>query len=336
MPCASRIFERRPAQRSGAAAAAIIVVLLLALASSTHSVLAQAARTIRVVVSVPPGGAIDALVRILADEIGRSTGQIIVIESRPGAGGVIAAEAVVRAAPDGNTLLINTQGMLINAMLRKLSFDPLTSFEPICNLVTSPLVLAVNSASPYRTLAELIAAAGARPAELLVASVGPHTTQHIAIERLKREAGVNLTYVPFPGGAPAVNAVLGQHVTAVLQNYQEVKGQLEAGTLRPLATTSARRIEPLPALPTVAESGFAGFEAEGWFGLVAPAKTPPATVAQLVSSFSRAIEAPEVRAKLALQALYPDGRCGSAFATHLRRQSDEYARMIHELNIKGE
>ena len=336
MHCASRISDRRPTKRSGAAAAAIIIILLIAAAAVTRSAWAQTARTIRVVVSVPPGGAIDALVRILADEIARANGQTIIIESRPGAGGVIAAEAVARATPDGNTLLINTQGMLINAMLRKVSFDPLLSFEPICNLVTSPLVLAVNSVSPYRTLSELIAAARARPGELSAASVGPHTTLHIAIERLKRDAGVNITYVPFSGGAPAVNALLGQHVTAVLQNYQEVKGQLDAGSLRALATTSARRIEPLPALPTVAESGFPGFEAEGWFGLVAPAKTPPAIMAQLVGSFSRALEAPEVKAKLALQALYPDQRCGSAFATHLRRQSDEYAHMIRELNMKGE
>jgi tripartite-type tricarboxylate transporter receptor subunit TctC len=312
-----------------------LLAVFFAAAASTCA-LAQTARTIRVVVSVPAGGAIDALVRILADEIARTSGQTIVIESRPGAGSVIAAEAVARAAPDGNTLLINTQGMLINAILRKVNFDPLLSFEPICNLVTSPLVLAVNSASPYRTLADLIAAARARPAALSVASVGPHSTLHIAIERLKRQAGIELTYVPFPGGAPAINALLGQHVTAVLQNYQEVKGQLDAGSLRALATASARRIEPLPELPTIAESGFPGFEAEGWFGLVAPAKTPPATVAQLVGTFSRAVEAPEVKAKLALQALYSDPRCGSAFAAHIRRQSDEYARMIRELNIKGE
>jgi tripartite-type tricarboxylate transporter receptor subunit TctC len=326
MRCASRIFS----------AAAILVTLGLALVASKVTSWAQVARTIRIVVSVPAGGAIDSLARILADEIARSSGQTIIIDSRPGGGGVIAAEAVARAAPDGNTLLINTQGMLINAVLRKVSFDPLSSFEPICNLVTSPLVLAVNSASPYRTLAELIAAARAKPEELSAASVGPHSTLHIAIEQLKQRAGVNLTYVPFQGGAPAVNALLGQHVTAVLQNYQEVKGQLDAGSLRALATTSAQRIAPLPELPTIAESGFPGFEAEGWFGLVAPAKTPPATVAQLVGAFSRALEAPEVKAKLALQALYPDARCGAAFAAHIRRQSDEYARVIGELNIKGE
>jgi tripartite-type tricarboxylate transporter receptor subunit TctC len=316
--------------------AAMLLLAVFFAVSATTPALAQTARTIRVVVSVPAGGAIDALVRILADEIARTTGQTIVIDSRPGAGGVIAAEAVARAAPDGNTLLINTQGMLINAILRKVSFDPLTSFEPICNLVTSPLVLVVNSASPYRTLADLVAAARAKPGELSAASVGPHSTLHIAIERLKREAGVNLIYVPFQGGAPAVNALLGQHVTAVLQNYQEVKGQLDAGSLRALATASARRIEPLPELPTIAELGFPRFEAEGWFGLVAPAKMPPATATQLVGMFSRALEAPGVKAKLALQALYPDARCGSEFAAHIRRQSDEYAHMIRELNIKGE
>ena len=313
-----------------------MVAALIASAATTPSLWGQAARTIRIVVSVPAGGAIDSLVRILADEIGRTSGQTIIIDSRPGGGGVIAAEAVARAAPDGNTLLINTNGMIVNALLRKVSFDPLTSFEPICKLVTSPLVLVVNSASPYRTLAELVAGARAKPGELSFASVGPHSTQHLAIERFKRQAGIDITYVPYPGGAPAINALLGQHVTAVLQNYQEVKAQLDAGSLRAIVVPSARRIEPLPELPTIAESGFPDFDAEVWFGLVAPVKTPPAIVAQLVDSFSRAVEAPEVKPKLAVQALYPDPRCGSEFAAHLRRQSDDYVQMVRALNIKGE
>jgi len=318
-----------------ATGAAVLVALGLAAATVDHA-LAQSARTIRVVVSVPAGGAIDTLVRILADEIARTNGQTIVVESRPGAGGVIAAEAVARAAPDGSTLLVNTNGMLINALLRKVNFDPLTSYEPICYLVSSPQVIVVNSASPHRTLADLLAAAREKPAGLSFASVGPNTTQHIAIERLKRLAGVNMTYVPFTGGAPAINALMGQHVTAALQNYLEVRGQLNAGTLRALAGVSARRVEPLPDLPTVAESGYPGFDAEVWFGLVAPARTPTETVAQLVGSFSRALEAPEVRTKLAAQALYPDPRCGSAFAAHIRRQSEDYARLIRDLGIKAD
>jgi tripartite-type tricarboxylate transporter receptor subunit TctC len=296
----------------------------------------QAARTIRVVISVPPGGAIDTLVRVLADHIGKSHGPTIIVETRPGAGGVIAAEAVARATPDGNTLLINTNGMLINAILRKVNFDPLTSYEPICYLVNSPQVVVVNSASPYRTLADFIDAGRAKPAELSIASVGPHTTQHIAIERLKRLAGVNITYVPFTGGTPAINALLGQHVTAALQNYIEVSGQLSAGTLRALASATAQRIAPLPDLPTIAEQGFKDFDAEVWFGLVAPAKTPPDSVKQLIGWFSEALETPDVKAKLAVQALYPNPVCGGAFAGHIKRQSEEYARLIHDLNIKGE
>jgi tripartite-type tricarboxylate transporter receptor subunit TctC len=326
----------RPSLWRAIGALMIGALAVLGLGTGHHAASAQGARTIRVVVSVPTGGTIDTLVRILADHIGKVNGHTLIVESRPGAGGVIAAEAVARAAPDGNTLLINTNGMVINAILRKVNFDPLTSFEPICYLVSSPQVLVVNSASPYQTLGDLFAAARARPAELSLASVGPNTTQHIAIERLKRQAKINMTYVPFTGGAPAINALVGQHVTAALQNYHDVRGQLSAGTLRALATATARRIEPLPDLPTIAEQGYQDFDAEVWFGLVAPARTPTETVAQLVGWFSRALEAPEVKDKLAVQALYPSPRCGSAFAAHIRRQSDEFRRLIGELNLKGE
>ena len=140
--------------------------------------------------------------------------------------------------------------MMISSKIRKVNFDPLTSYEPICNLVSSPLVIVVNSDSPYRTFGDLFDAARAKPGELSLASVGPLTTQHIAIEKLKRLAKVDLTYVPFTGGAPAINALLGGHITAVLQNYSEAGEQLNAGKLRALATPSTKRIEPLPDLPT--------------------------------------------------------------------------------------
>lgn len=295
----------------------------------------QSARTIRIVISVPPGGTIDTLSRVLADHVGKTNGQTVIIESKPGAGGIIAAETAARAAPDGNTLLVNTNGMLINAQLRKVSFDPVTSFEPLCYLVRSPQVIAVNAGSPYRTLADLIEAARAKPAELSIASVGPNTTQHIAIEQLKRRAGVNLTYVPYTGGAPAINALLGGHITAVLQNYSEIGEQLRAGKLRALATPAPNRIEPLPDLPTVAESGYKDFAAEVWFGLVTTGRTPGEAVAQLTGWFGAALRAPDVKAKLVGQGLYPNPVCGPEFATHIRGQSEEYARVIRELNLKG-
>jgi tripartite-type tricarboxylate transporter receptor subunit TctC len=214
---------------------------------------AQGARTVKVVISVPPGGTIDFLVRVLADHIGKANGQTVIVESKPGASGIIAAETVARAAPDGATLLVNTNGMIIASYLRKVSFDPLTSFEPICFLVSSPQVLVVNAASPYRSFTEFVAAARADPGALSIATVGPNTTQHLAVERLKRRAGVNLTYVPFTGGAPAINALLGNHVTAVLQNFSEIGPQLKAGTLRarsprprPSASSRCRSCRPSP------------------------------------------------------------------------------------------
>jgi tripartite-type tricarboxylate transporter receptor subunit TctC len=296
----------------------------------------QAGRTIRIILSVPPGGSIDTMARILADYITSTRGQSIVIESRPGAGGVIAAEAVARAPADGTTLLSNNNGMIISAILRKVNYDPLTSFAPICDLVTTPQLIVVHSATAYRSLAELVEAARAKPGELSIASVGPNTTQHIGIERFKRLAQADLTYVPYPGGAPTVNALLGAHVSAAVLNWSEIGEQVTAGVVRPLATMALHRIEPLPELPTVAESGYPDFETDVWFGLVAPAKTPHETIAQLIDWFSAALAAPEVRAKLTALALYPDRKCGAEFDAHIRRQVDLYRRLIRELNIKGE
>ena len=309
----------------------------LALVVPDHPAWSQAARTIRVVITVPPGGSIDTLFRILADQIGSTRGQTIIVESRPGAGGIIGAELVARAAPDGNTLLSNNNGVIISSILRKVNYDPLTSFEPICYLVTTPQIIVVNSASPYRTLAELVDAARSKPGELSIASVGPNTTQHIAgIERFKRLARVNLTYVPYPGGAPTVNALLGQHVTSAVLNWSEIGEQVTAGKVRALATMSLQRIEPLPDLPTIAESGYSDFETDVWFGLVAPAKTPNETVSQLIDWFREALLAPQVKAKLTTLALYPKPRCGADFGAHLRRQHELFTQMIRDLGIKTE
>jgi tripartite-type tricarboxylate transporter receptor subunit TctC len=312
---------------------ALGALALASLAPAADPARSQGARPIRLIISVPPGGSIDLLVRVLADHISTTKGQSIIVESRPGAGGVIAAEAVARAPPDGGTLLINNNGMIISAILRKVNYDPRASFEPICYLVTTPQI---NGASPYRTLAELVEAARKKPGELSIASVGPNTTQHIGIERFKRLARANLTYVPYPGGAPAVSALLGAHVTSAVLNWSEIGEQLIAGKARALATMALQRIEPLPDLPTVAESGYPDFETDVWFGLVAPAKTPRETIAQLIEWFSAALFAPEVKAKLTAQALYPNPKCGAEFEAHIARQSDLYGRLIRELNIKAE
>jgi tripartite-type tricarboxylate transporter receptor subunit TctC len=278
----------------------------------------------------------DILARALTEQIVLAQGRTMVVENRPGGGSAIGTEAAARAAPDGNTVLMLANSFVINPHLKKLNYDPLTSFEPICYLARTPNVFAVNTLSPHRTLGDLLSAARMKPGDLTLASVGPATTQHIAIEVFKRAANVSMTYVPFPGDAPAVNALLGEHVTAILATNTAVSGQVQAGKLRVVAVASRSRIESLPDLPTVAESGFRDYEADVWFGLVAPAKTPKDMVSQLAGWFSAAMRVPEVKAKLVTLGLLPVGTCGEDFAVHLRKQYDEYGRVIREAGIKVE
>ena len=313
-----------------------LAVGILLVTLSGHSARSQAAITIKVVVPFSPGGVVDFVARVLAEQVGRAQGQTVLIENRPGAGGAIGAEAVSHAAPDGNTLLMAFPDLLIASHLRKLNYDPLTSFEPICNLVSYPTVIAVNSASPYRTLADLLDAARAKPGELALASIGPATAYQIAFELLKRAAKVDMTFIPYPGGAPALNALLGEHVTSLFRSYSTMAEQLKAGKLRALATWSRTRIEPLPEVPTVAESGYEDYEMDEWNGVLAPARTPKNVVSQLAEWFSAALQAPEVKPKLVAQGLYPVGMCGADFGALLRKQYDDFGRVIREANIKAE
>jgi len=294
----------------------------------------QTAATIKIVVPSTPGGGADILARMLAEQISRTQGVTMIVENRPGAGNTIGTEAASRAAPDGNTLLINTPEFVINSHLRKLNYDPLTSFEPICYLVRSPQLLVVNSASPYRKLADLLDAARAKPGELTLASTGPASSPHIAIEALKRAAGVNITYVPYQGSTPAVNALLGEHLTAVVASYPNVAEQVRSGKLRALATFSRTRIEQMPQVPTVVESGFKDFDADIWFGVVAPAKTSNDVTAREAGWFRAALQVPDVKSKLVAQGLFPVESCGAEFGAFMRKQYDDYGRAIREANIK--
>jgi tripartite-type tricarboxylate transporter receptor subunit TctC len=313
---------------------ALLAVLLIALHG--HGATSQTPRGIKIVVPFPPGGGTDILARLLGDQISRAQWATVVIENRPGAGSVIGTEAVSRAAPDGNTVLVVSNSFVINPILKKLNYDPLASFEPICNLVRTPQLVAVNSMSAYHSLADLLSAARSKPGALTLASVGPGTAQHIGFEMFKRRANVSINYVPYSGNAPAVNALLGNHVTSVLVNYPEAAEHLHSGKLRALATASLARIDALPDVPTIAESGFKDYEAETWIGAVVPAKTPNKTIRELASWFTMAMEVPEVRSKLVNLGLYSVGKCGPEFAAHLHKQSTEYARVIRESGIAAE
>jgi tripartite-type tricarboxylate transporter receptor subunit TctC len=313
---------------------ALVSVLMLTLPS--NSAWPQATRTIKVVVPFTPGGPSDTLTRVLADQIRRAQGATVVIENRPGASSVIGTEAVSRAVPDGSTVLIVSNSFVINPHLRKLSYDPLTSFEPICYLVRSPQVIVVNGGSPYRTIPDLRNAAQASPGSLTLASFGPASSTHIAFEMFKRAADVDMTFVPYPGMAPAVNALLGEHVTSAWVDYSAVAEQVKAGRLRVVAAAARTRIEALPDAPTLAEAGYADVEVDAGFGLVAPAKTPRDKVSDLAGWFTAALREPEIKARLTTLGLEPVGMCGAEFGALLRKQDEEYGRAIREANIRAE
>jgi tripartite-type tricarboxylate transporter receptor subunit TctC len=318
------------------AAAFAGVLTLSSLAVSTEGAHAQSGRTVRIVVPYTPGSGPDILSRLMAEQVGRTQGATVVVENRPGGGTLVGTEAAARAAPDGGTVLLVANSFVVNPVLKKQNYDPLTSFEPICQLAATPIVLVVAGSSPYRTLADLLAAARAKPGELSLASGGPGSSLHIAFEVLKRAAGINMTYVPYGGTAPAINALMGGHVTSVFADYPTVVEQLKSGTLRALLTTSQERAEPLPDVPTLAETGLSRYEADIFYGVVAPAKTPADIVTQLSAWFTAATQTSDMKPKLAQQGLFPTSRCGGEFAAYLRKQVDEYGRIVREANIKME
>ena len=296
----------------------------------------QSGRTIKLIVPVPAGASTDFVARLMADQVSQTHGVTVVIENRAGAGGMIGTEAASRAAPDGNTLLITGNTYLLDAQTRKANYHPVTGFEPICYLAMSPAVLVVNSASPYRTLAELLDAARAKPGELSMASIGPGSTFQMAFAMFTAAAGVKMTFVPYAGSAPAINAVLGQHVTSGFAGYAVVSEQIKGDMLRPLAVATLRRVDPLPDVPTFDESGFKGLEVDNWFGVIAPAGTARETVNELAGWFAAALKVPEVKAKLALQGLYPVGLCGAEFAEFARKRYDAYGEAIRATGLKAQ
>jgi tripartite-type tricarboxylate transporter receptor subunit TctC len=295
---------------------------------------AQAPQT-RIVVPYTPGSGPDILSRLMANEIGRTEGATVLVENKPGGGTLVGTELVARAPPDGATVLLVGNSFAVNPAFKKGSYS-LASFAPVCYLASTPLVLVVKGDSPYRTLDDLIAAARAKPGDLSLASGGPASALHVAFEVVRRAAGVTMTYVPYGGTAPAINALMGGHVTSVFADYPTVVSQLQSGALRGLVTTSPARVKPLPDVPTLTETGLAKYEAEIFYGIVAPAETPRDALARLSDWFLAALKAPDIQPKLEAQGLFAVGRCGAPFGDFLRKQVDEYARIIQEAGIKAE
>jgi tripartite-type tricarboxylate transporter receptor subunit TctC len=315
---------------------AMAAATILAVAQPGHDAWSQTTRPINIVVPYNPGGPQDTLARLLAEDVSRAQGRAIVVENRPGASTAIGVEAISRARPDGNSLLIVGNSIIFTPYIRKVNYDALTSLVPVCNLARFPIVILVNSTSPYRTLLDLLNAARSKPGALTFASFGPATPEQVSFGMLERIAKVAMTFVPYPGYAPAVNALLGDHVTSVLADYSASAQQVDAGKLHALATLSRIRIEALPDVPTMGDLGYKEIEFEPWSGLFAPANTPKEKIAELASWFTATLRRPEVVAKLVGQGFYPVGSCGTDFSALVQKQYSDYGRAISELGFKPE
>lgn len=303
----------------------------LSIVMAGNAALAQG-RTIRIVVPYTPGSGPDITSRLMAEQITKTQGVNMVVENRPGAGTVIGTELVARAAPDGNTLVVVANSFVINPAVGRGNYTVQGSFEPVCQLAATPMVLVVQGSSPIKTLPDLVAEAKA--GKVVFASGGPASSLHIAIEILKGAQKLDSSYVPYGGTAPAINALLGNHVQAVWADFPTVVNHIKAGTVRPLVTTSAGPISELPGVPTLNSTGLAKHEADIFYGIMAPSKTPPEAIAQLAGWFEAAMKDPDIRPKLAQQGLFPALKCGAAFASFMKNLTDDYTRVVKEANIK--
>lgn len=309
--------------------------LLLATVLACAPALAQAPRRMTIVVPFAAGGGIDIFARLMSDGITRNGGASVVIENRPGASSMIGSSYVARAAPDGATVLLTSNSTLIAPTLRKSDFDPRRDLKPVCNLAESAQVIAVGANSPYRTLADLVAAARKDPGALTIGSNGPASTQHFGAEMFKHAAGVDMIYVPYNGGAPAVNALVGGQVAAIVANLTEVHSQIAAGQLRALATSSSKRIASEPDLPTTRESGL-DFDVASWHGVAVPAQSSAEVVERTRDVFMNALATPEVREKLAAAKYTPTGVCGAPVDEFWRTQIKSIGDIAATAGIKLE
>jgi tripartite-type tricarboxylate transporter receptor subunit TctC len=315
--------------RTAAVAAFMVAAAAAASAQSFPS------RPVHIFVAYPAGGGVDVLTRTLGDVVSRQWGQSVVVENRPGAGGVIASQAVVTSAPDGYTLIMVASGHATNPLLYpKIPYDTFKDFTPISLLASSPNILLVRADSPFKTMADLIAAAKAKPGSLSFAHAGTGTSTHLAGELLKSLAKIDLNAIPYKGGAPSINDLLGGQIPMSFNNGPESVGQLEAGTLRALAVTTADRAPFLPNVPSMSEA-VPGYDTGVWWGLLGPANMPPDVLAKLSHDFVAALNTDAVKERLGKLGALPIGSSPQHDA-RIHADYDKWGPIIKAAGMKAE
>ncbi len=325
-------MSRNPNRRTVVAAAAASALL-----AAVGRAVAQAfpGKPIKLIVGFAPGGAVDIIARAVGQQIGATLGQPVVVDNRPGAGTNIAMRALIDSPADGHTLMLTANSIAANpALYQPAPFDPARDVTPIALVGRVPVVIAANAAGGPESIAKLIAASKTKANSVSYGSPGNGSTPHLAVELFARAAGVDLLHVPYKGGAPAINDVLAGHIQAVAVNALEVQPHVKSGKLRVLTVLSPTRTAIFPDVPSIAEAGFAGFEASVWYGFIGPAGMPPAVVAQLHAAIQKALTVPEVRDRLVNAGGEVQPGPTERLTQLIASEQARYARLIREASIK--
>ena len=318
--------------------ALLIAAIALLAAGSAQAQSGYPNHAVTMVVGFAPGGGTDAVARILAKSLSESLGQQVVVENRAGAGGNIATDYVAHAAPDGYTILLGSVGSLAVAphVIANLGYSPLRDFAPITMAVVFSNVLVVQASMPIQTLADFVKLAKDKPGTITFGSSGILGAGHLAGELLKIRANIDIVHVPYKGGGPAMQGMLGGQVTSIFATPVSSGGQVKAGKIRAIATTGPKRAALLPDVPTVAESGYPGFEAMNWYAYVAPAKTPKDIVERLNRELVKALNDPTVAELLHKQGLEPSPSSPAKLAQYMEREYETWGKVVKQAGIKAQ
>jgi tripartite-type tricarboxylate transporter receptor subunit TctC len=337
MPLATAPRTAPPANPSRRALTVALACLPMAASSGLRAQSPWPARPLRLIVPFAAGGGNDAVARTIGERLSQTLGQRVVVDNRGGAGGVVGAELAARAEADGYTLFLGGVGShAINPALHaRLAYDPVRDFAPVCLVATAPLVVAAHPALNVNTMAELSVQARARPGVIEYASNGVGSSSHLAAELYAATAGVRLTHVPYKGLAPALSDLLAGQVRLMFSSLVAILPHFKSGRLRALATTGVKRSPLLADLPTIAETGMAGYRAASWYGILAPAATPREIVLKLNAAIEAALARDDVRATLAAEGAEPVGGKPEAFAAHIHDELERMRTLVRRIGLSA-
>jgi tripartite-type tricarboxylate transporter receptor subunit TctC len=294
-------------------------------------------KPVRMVVPFPPGGGTDVVARAIALKLTEQWGQSVVVDNRPGAASMVGTEMLARAVPDGYTLGFVSMSHTINpSIYKKLPFDPIADFSPVVLAATAPNVLVVNPGVGAKSVAELVQVAKGRPGKLNFPSSGNGGVSHLSMEMFRYAAGIDIVHVPYRGAGPALTALLANETQLMMATTPVALPQMKAGRLIALATTGLKRSSLAPEIPTVAEAGYPGFEADTWYGMLAPAKVPPVLVNQANAAVTKMLTQADFKERLAHEGAQPAGGTPAQFAAHIKSEIEKWAKIVRMARVKIE